>query len=45
MDGTSEFVASGYRVFFSGDSSGVKGGKGQHEVRLAIKEETVKKAG
>ena len=41
---TSEIVASGYRVFFSGDSSGVKGRKGQHGVELAIKE-IVKKAG
>ena len=29
-DGTSEIVASGYRVFFRGDCSGVKGRKGQH---------------
>ena len=27
-DGTSEIVASGYRVFFSGDFDGVKGRKG-----------------
>ena len=27
MDGTSEIVASGYRVFFSGDCSEVKGRK------------------
>ena len=45
MDGTSEILASGYRVFFSGDCSIVKGRKGQHGVGLAIKEETVKKAG
>ena len=38
-------MTSGYRVFFSGDCSGVKGRKGQHEVGLAIKEEIVKKAG
>ena len=38
-------MASGYRVFFSGDRSGVKGRKGQHGVGLAIKEEIVKKAG
>ena len=44
-DGTSEIVASGYRVFFSGYCSGVKGRKGQHGVGLAIKEEIVKKAG
>ena len=44
-DGTPEIVASGYRVFFSGDCSGVKGRKGQHGVGLAIKEEIVKKAG
>ena len=36
-DGTSETVASGHRVFFSGDCSGVKGGKGEHGVELAIK--------
>ena len=44
-DGTSEIVAAGYRVYFSGDCSGVKGRKGQHGVRLAVKEEIVKKAG
>ena len=44
-DGTSEILASGYPVFFSGDCSIVKGRKGQHGVGLAIKEETVKKAG
>ena len=44
-DGTSEIVASGYRVFFSGDCSGVKGRKEQHGVGLAIKEEIVKKVG
>ena len=43
-DGTSEVVASGCRVFFSDDSSGVKGRKGQHGVGLAIKEYIVKKA-
>ena len=44
-DGTSEIVASGYRVFSSGDCSGVKGRKRQHRVGLAIKKEIVKKAG
>ena len=44
-NGTSEIVASGYRVFFSGDCGGVKGRKWQHGVELAIKEEIVKKAG
>ena len=34
--GTSKIVASGYRVFSSGDCSGVKGRKGQHGVGLAI---------
>ena len=44
-DRTSEIVASGYRVFFRGDCSGVKRRKGQHGVGLATKEEIVKKAG
>ena len=44
-DGTSEILASGYRVFFSGDCSMVKGRKGQHGVGLAIKEEIVEEAG
>ena len=44
-DGTSEIVASVYRVSFSGDCSGVKGRKGQHGVGPAIKEKIVKKAG
>ena len=45
-DGTSEISASGYRVFFSGDCTMVKGRKGQHDgVGLAIKEEIVAKAG
>ena len=44
-DGTSEIMASGCRVFFSGDCSGVKVRKRQHRVELAIKEEIVKKAG
>ena len=44
-DGTSEIVASRYRVYFNNDCSGVKGRKGQHEVGLAIKEEVVKKDG
>ena len=39
--GTSEIVAAGYRIYFSGDCSGVKGRKGQHGVRLAVKEEIV----
>ena len=38
-------MASGYRVFFSGDCGGVKDRKGQHGVGLAIKEEIIKKAG
>ena len=44
-DGTSENAAFGYRVFFSGDCSGVKGRKRQHAVGLAIKDNIVKKAG
>ena len=44
-DGISEIVAAGYRVYFSGDCTGVRGKKGQHGVGLAIKEEIVKKAG
>ena len=44
-DETSETLASGYRVFFSGDYSGVKGRKGLHGVGLTIKAEIVKKAG
>ena len=44
-DGISDIVATGYRVYFSGDCSGVKGRKGQHGVGLAVKEEIVKKAG
>ena len=44
-DGVSEISAAGYRVYFSGDCSGVKGRKGQHGVGLAVKEEIVKKAG
>ena len=44
-DGTSEISASGYRVFFNGDCSMVKGRKGQHGVELAMKEGIVKKAG
>ena len=44
-DGTSENIAFGYRVFFSGDCSGVKGKKGQYMVGLAIKENMGKKAG
>ena len=44
-DGTSETSPSGYRVFFSGDCSMVKGRKGQHGVGLAIKKGIVEKAG
>ena len=44
-DATSEISASGYRIFFSGGCSMVKGRKGQHGVGLAIKEEIIKKAG
>ena len=44
-DGTSEIVASGYRVYFSGDAQRGQGRKGQHGVGLAIKEEIAKKAG
>ena len=44
-DGTFEISASGYLVLFSGDCSMVKGGKGQHGVGLAIKEDIIKKAG
>ena len=43
-DGTFEILASGYRVFFSGDCSMVEGRKGQHGVGLAINEEIIKKA-
>ena len=43
--GTSKIVASGYRVYFSGDCSGVKGREEQHGVGLAITGEIVKKAG
>ena len=41
-DGTSKIMASGYRVFFTGDCSRVKGRKGQHEVGLAIKKRSLK---
>ena len=44
-DGILEIVAAGYRVYFSGDCTGVRGKKGQHGVGLAKKEEIVKKAG
>ena len=44
-DGTPEISASWYRVFFSGNCCTVTGRKGQHGVRLVIKEEIVKKAG
>ena len=44
-DGTFEISASGYRIFLSGDCSGVKGQKGQHGVGLAIKKNIVKMAG
>ena len=43
-DGASEISASGYRVYFSGDCSMVKGRKEKHGVGLAIKKEIVKKA-
>ena len=42
--GTFEIVASGYRVYFSGDCSGVKGRKGQHGVELKKTEEIATKA-
>ncbi|CAN0463371.1 unnamed protein product, partial [Ascophyllum nodosum] len=44
-NGNSETVASRYRVFFSGDCSGVEEREEQHGVGLTIKEEVVKKAG
>ena len=44
-DGTSEISASGYRVFFNGDCTMVKGRKGQHGAGLVIKEEIAAKAG
>ena len=44
-DGTSEIVASGCRVLFSGDCSGIKGRKGQHGVGLAMEEDIVKNTG
>ena len=44
-DGTSKILASGYRVFFSGGCSMVKGRKGHHEVGLAIEYNIVKKTG
>ena len=44
-DGASEIVASGCRLYFSGDCSGIKGRKGQHWVELAVKGEIVKNAG
>ena len=44
-DETTKTVAFGYRVYFSGACSGVKGRKGQHGVRLVIKEDIVKKTG
>ena len=43
--GTSEISAAGYRIFFSGDCSMVKGRKGQHGVGLAIKGGVVQKGG
>ena len=42
-DGTSAIVAAGYRVYFSGDCSGVKGRKGQHGVGLAVKKKIINK--
>ena len=44
-NGTSEIVASGYRVHFSGDCSGAKAREGHHGLGLAIEEEIVKNAG
>ena len=44
-DGTFKISAPGYRVFFNGDCSIVKGRRGQHGVGLAIEEKIVKKAG
>ena len=38
-------TSAGYRVFFSGDCSIIKGRKGHHGFGLAIKEEIVRKAG
>ena len=38
-------MASGHRVYFSGNCSGVKGREGQHGVGLEINEAIVKKAG
>ena len=43
--GGTKILASGFRVFFSGDCSGVKGRKGQHWVGLVMNEVVVKKAG
>ena len=43
-DGISEIVAAGYRVYFSGDCSGLIGRKGQHGVGLKVKEEIVLKS-
>ena len=43
--GTPKIISSGSDVFFSGDCSGVKTRKGQHQVGLSIKEEIVKKTG
>ena len=37
-------MASGYRVYFSDDCSGVEGRKGQHGVGLAINRNIIKKA-
>ena len=42
-DGISEIVAAGYRVYFSGDCTGVRGKKGQHGVGLALKNKSLKK--
>ena len=44
-NGTSEISASGYRICFSGDYSGVKGRRGQHGVGRSVKENIVKNAG
>ena len=44
-DGISEIVAAGYRVYFSGDCTAVRGKEGQDGVELAMKMEIVEKAG
>ena len=42
-DGTSEISAPGYRVFFCGDCSMVKGRKRQHGAGLAIRRRSLKR--